>query len=265
MPGKKRGTKKSAEHVQDTTEQPAGSVTSREAGSGFAGQVVEVVDEETPRVEREPEAAPTETSGDAGEEPPSEPASDGEVEEEMPQEEEKRKEMVDDLFEEQSSAVMPEISIHKKSAVIPFVSWVLVVLTVAAVTGGALYILIQRPTLKLPVLFAKPTPTPTPSPTPTPVAAKREDVSIQVLNGGGTAGAAGKMKKLLEDKGYSVKDVGNTDEYTYTKTEILVKAGKEAYRTLLESDLKDTYSLGTASATLPADVTYDVRVIVGKE
>lgn len=244
MPGRKKTTKKpeKEEAVAQTQEESSLPVT----------QVVEVVDEGIPKVE--PEA---DTSGEAGDNVQTEIP-------ETPQEEEKRKEMVDDLFEDHP-AVMPEIAVHKKSAVIPFVSWVLVVLSVAAVTGGGLYILIQRPMLRLPVLFAKPTPTPTPAPTPAPAAVKREDVSLQVLNGGGTPGAAGKMKKLLEDKGYSVKDVGNTDEYSYTKTEILVKSGKEAYLSLLKNDLKDTYSLGTSSATLPADASYDVRVIAGKE
>ncbi|MBI5619352.1 LytR C-terminal domain-containing protein [Candidatus Gottesmanbacteria bacterium] len=262
----KRKSAKKVPKIEEAVETGASPITSREAGSGpakpdpasrdFAGQIVEVVEETAPQMEP---AAEEDVQTDAPSEMPA-------GRQEMPQEEEKRKEMVDDLFDEKQAAIMPEIAVHTKSAVIPFVSWVLVVLSVAAVTGGVLYIAIQRPTLRLPALFfVKPTPTPTPIPTPTPAAVKREDVSIQILNGGGTPGAAGKMKKLLEDKGYSVKDVGNTDEYTHTKTEILVKSGKEAYLGLLETDLKDVYLLGTSSATLPADAAYDVRVIVGKE
>ena len=73
------------------------------------------------------------------------------------------------------------------------------------------------------------------------------------------------MKKLLEEKGYTVADTGNTDEYTYEKTEILVKSGKEGYIALLEEDLKGTYTLGSGSATLSEDSSYDAQVIVGKE
>jgi len=62
-----------------------------------------------------------------------------------------------------------------------------------------------------------------------------------------------------------VADTGNTDEYTYEKTEILVKPGKEAYIALLEEDLKDAYTLGSTSATLSSDGSYDAQVIVGKE
>jgi hypothetical protein len=98
-----------------------------------------------------------------------------------------------------------------------------------------------------------------------PVALKRSDIAVQVLNGGGKAGAATKMKTLLTDKGYQVKDVGNTDEYNHDKTEILVKPGKESAIGLLKKDLEDTYTVGSATATLPADSTYDAQVIVGKE
>ncbi|KKU88317.1 MAG: Cell envelope-related transcriptional attenuator [Candidatus Gottesmanbacteria bacterium GW2011_GWA2_47_9] len=179
--------------------------------------------------------------------------------------EEVRKEMVDELFDEPNAPVLPEISVHKKSAVNPLIMWVLIVLVVAGITGGGLYIIIQKSAVPLPFLAAEPTPTPMPTPTPTPMPAKREDISIQVLNGGGTPGAAGKMKKLLEEKGYTVADTGNTDEYTYEKTEILVKPGKEAYIALLEEDLKDAYTLGSTSATLSSDGSYDAQVIVGKE
>lgn len=73
------------------------------------------------------------------------------------------------------------------------------------------------------------------------------------------------MKKALEAKGYTVKDTGNTEEYTYDKTEIHVKVSKKDALSLAEADLKSTYSLGTSAADLEDSVAYDVRVIVGKE
>jgi hypothetical protein len=104
---------------------------------------------------------------------------------------------------------------------------------------------------------------------PTPASAsgelKRSTITIQVLNGGGKAGAATKMKTFLEEKGYTVSDTGNAESYTYDKTQILVKSTKKAYIPLLERDLKDSYTLGTSAATLEASVSYDARVIVGKE
>ena len=120
---------------------------------------------------------------------------------------------------------------------------------------------------KVPALFAKPTPTPTPAPTPSPSPAvpSRGDLKVQVLNGGGTPGSAGKVRKFLEDKGYTVKDVGNAEEYTYQKTEIHVRPDKSAYLDLLKADVSKDYTIGTSSADLSPDSPYDAQVIVGKE
>ena len=181
------------------------------------------------------------------------------------QQEEKQQELVEELFD-RKSPVMPEIFVHKGNPVLPIILWVVIVVIAALVTGGVLFFAMNRPTIKMPVLFAKPTPTSAPTPTPTPApAVSRADVTIQVLNGGGTPGAASKMKKFLEDKGYTVKDVGNTDDYTYTKTKIMVHADKQHIAALLEGDLKDMYTLDTSGTDLPQDASYDVRVIVGKE
>lgn len=176
-----------------------------------------------------------------------------------------RQELVEELFDRKNVS-LPEISVHKGNPVLPIILWVIIVVVAALVTGGVLFFAMNRPVVKMPVLFAKPTPTPTLAPTPTPApAVSRADITIQVLNGGGTPGAAGKMKKFLEDKGYTVKDVGNTDEYTYTKTIIMVHANKQHIAALLEEDLKGAYSLDTSSMELPQDTSYEARVIVGKE
>ncbi len=88
---------------------------------------------------------------------------------------------------------------------------------------------------------------------------------MKILNGGGVAGAASKLKKLLEEKGYIVAGTGNTEAYAYDTTEISVKSGNVALLTLLEEDLKDSYSISKTSTDLAADAAYDAQVIVGKE
>lgn len=192
------------------------------------------------------------------------------VEETKPPEEEKKAEEKDVLAEiftkEPPPTVYPEIAEHKRNGTSSVFLWAVIIIGVALLTGGTLLV-VASGIPKLPALFAKPTPTPTPAPTPTPTPASvsRADIKIQVLNGGGTPGSAGKAKTFLEEKGYSVADTGNTDEYTYKETEIHVKAGKEAYLTLLKEDLAEDYTIGTASADLPADSSYDAQVIVGKE
>lgn len=142
--------------------------------------------------------------------------------------------------------------------------WAAIVVSVALLVGGGL-IAVTRGSFSFPFV-AQPSPTPTPTPSPTPaVTLNREDLKIEVLNGGGTPGAAGKMKTFLEEKGYTVTSVGNTDEYTYEQTQILVKADKEAYINLLTKDLESDYTVGSSAATLSDDESADAQVIVGKE
>jgi hypothetical protein len=185
--------------------------------------------------------------------------------------EEKRKELVDELFQNRQQApspVMPEISIHTEKSSKPVYLWAIVVIVACLVAGGSLLFLSGKKNF---TVSKGPVPTPTTiviatvTPSASPSAAKRSDITIQVLNGGGKAGAASKMKTTLEDKGYTVGETGNAEKYTYDKTVILVKAAKKQYLSLLENDLKGTYVLGTSSATLESTVSFDARVIVGKE
>lgn len=177
---------------------------------------------------------------------------------------EKRKEVVEELFKVKEPVLTPEISMHRNDSSLQIVKWAVGVV-VAAIVIGLTLLLIRGGVPRLPGFSKKPLPTPTPIVTPTPAAPKREDLAIQVLNGGGKPGAASKMKEFLEGKGYKVTNLGNTDEYTYQKTNILVKASKSAYLSLLEEDLKESYAIGTAAASLSSDAAYDAQVIVGNK
>lgn len=180
---------------------------------------------------------------------------------------EEEKEILEEIFTKESSpAVFPDITEHKRSGAAPVFLWAVIIIGVALLSGGILLV-VASGLPKLPAMFVKPiaTPTPSPAPTPTPAQPQRSDLKVQVLNGGGTSGSAGKAKTFLEEKGYSVGDTGNTDEYTYKKTEIHVKAGKEAYLEFLKKDLAEDYTVGTSSADLSVDAAYDAQVIVGKK
>lgn len=207
-------------------------------------QVVEVVEEAAV-----PQEAP----------PPTEPA--------QTEESAIRKEKVEELYQEaKDSSVMPEISVHKGRPIRSLFVWAIVTIFVAFLTGGILLAAAKKTSpMKL---FARPTPTPTPTstptPTPTPAAIDKTSLEIKVLNGGGTPGAAAKMKSFLEEKGYTVASTGNTDEYTYTTTEIHGKDTMKDAIANLQADLTDTYTLGTVAADLSASASADVEVIVGK-
>lgn len=181
------------------------------------------------------------------------------------------KDVLAEIFTKESiPKVYPDITAHKPNGAAPVFLWAVIIIGVALLTGGTLLV-IASGLPKLPALFAKPTPpakqdlAPQGTPTPTPAAAARSDLKLQVLNGGGTPGSAGKAKSFLEEKGYTVADVDNTDEYTFQETEIHVKAGKESHLELLKTDLADEYTVGTADAALADDSPYDAQVIVGKK
>lgn len=237
---------------------PAAAASPKEEKVTLVTEVVDGNGED----DREREIVPS------SENPPGETSEESPVESEKMNEpvDEAQKEMVEDLYKSSTPVVSPEISAHK-SAALPFATWVVVVLALAFLVGGGLIVYLRGP-INFSMVLAKPTPTPTPSPTPTPTpvaTVSRADIRIKILNGGGVAGAASKMKTLLEDKGYTVVGTGNADVFTYDKTEISVKVGQEAVLTLLEADLKDAYSVGQASGDLAAETAYDVQIIVGKE
>lgn len=228
-------------------------------------QVVEVV-EEQPEQESTPPVQPEEK--ETLEEPISEIAPSFGI---PRNEEEKKREVVDELFQKEeapTSQVMPEISVHTKSSKNTVFLWGIGLVAACVAIGGVLVFASKKKLNFFPsvVVMATPTPTPTPKITPTPTPqVTRGAISIEILNGGGVPGAASKMKKFLEDKGYKVAGTTNADAYTYDKTEVLVKPDGGAFLTLLTNDLSSTYSLGTSAATLDSSVQYDARVIVGKQ
>lgn len=224
-------------------------------------QVVEVIEDDASATEKVPDLIDQkmEETREEIQEAKEEQASD-----------EKRKELVDELFQKKSvsnTEVLPEISEHRSGRKNPILFWAIGIITACVVIGVAM-VLFSGKKIGLPSIVVIPTPTPSPTivvtPTPSPVEKKKDTFVIQVLNGGGVKGAATKMKTLLESKGYTVKDTGNTEEYSYEKTEIQVKSALQSYVPMIEADLKSTYTLGTSAATLEDSVVYDVRIIVGK-
>ncbi|OGH41809.1 MAG: hypothetical protein A3H79_04600 [Candidatus Levybacteria bacterium RIFCSPLOWO2_02_FULL_36_8b] len=111
--------------------------------------------------------------------------------------------------------------------------------------------------------------TPTPKPKADPVdkatGLNREDLTIEVQNGGGVVGAASKGADFLKSLGYHVASTGNADNYDYENTVIKVKSDKSKYLPLLKKDLSANYSVGTSSEDLSASSSADALVIIGKQ
>ncbi len=104
-----------------------------------------------------------------------------------------------------------------------------------------------------------------PTNTPTPKEAKKDAYSIEILNGSGIEGEAGRAQELLEDAQYDVKSTGNADNYDYGET--VIRAGRtvdEQWLEELRKELGKKYSVQSETETLNAsDSDADVVVIVG--
>jgi len=259
---KKPTTGKSDKSVEERIEELAKEPQEKPVAPPQVMQVVEVAEEAEKPVQEEHR------------EDIKEPLEKTEITEpEVSEEEEKPmetsgKEVVSEFFtksEEPSFGGYPDISIHKKPMITPVILWAIGVIAIVLVIGLGI-VGFSRGLVKLPAvtLHATPTPTSTPIPTPTP-AIDRKSLQIEILNGSGKAGAAAAMKKLLEEKGYTIAGTGNAKSYDYAKTEIDIKAEKASMSSVLEADVVQEYSVGTVTATLKNSLPYDAVVTVGKE
>ncbi len=92
----------------------------------------------------------------------------------------------------------------------------------------------------------------------------RGQLSVEVENGSGVAGAAGKAADTLKGLGYDVIATGNADNFDYQNVTIQVKSTKSKYLDLLKKDLGLSYTIGTTSADLSSESEADALVIIGK-
>lgn len=112
-----------------------------------------------------------------------------------------------------------------------------------------------------------PSSTLTTTPQPTAKALDREKTSlrIQVLNGSGEKGAAGKGAAVLRIAGYNVTSVDNADSFDYVKTVLQIKKSKSHLKEALLKDLSKSYKVDSTIPTLAESSSFDVIVIIGSE
>lgn len=91
----------------------------------------------------------------------------------------------------------------------------------------------------------------------------REGANITVLNGSGVAGVGQTTATKLEDKGFTIDEVGNAPEGTYAAVEIYQVNTK---MTATAAKLKEIYGVTVKTTTPPVSVTgeTDFVIIVGK-
>lgn len=142
---------------------------------------------------------------------------------------------------------------------------------VAAVVSGGVYVYLSgikpiEEVEKEEVVEPTVSPSSTPEPTKAPEAeVDLSEFSVQVLNGNGVTGSAGKLEKVLTEAGFSVKNTANAQSSNYVKTTIQSKAAVSASviakvrATLTEAE----YEVEVGDA-LPASGSYDIVVVTGK-
>lgn len=152
---------------------------------------------------------------------------------------------------------------------------ILLIFITALLVGGAavggFFYYSQIKTKEPPKNVKSETPVQAPTAAPTePVAsesAQKTDaatLSVQILNGSGTAGEAARVRDELQKAGFEKFSLGNADSYDYTDTEVQVKEGLPG--TVFESIQKSlsAYTVVEESA-LPTSSSYDVVINVGKK
>lgn len=105
--------------------------------------------------------------------------------------------------------------------------------------------------------------TPTATPAAEAVEIDLQDYSVQVLNGSGVPGEAGRVDDLLVAGGFETIDLGNADSYDYTDTEVSLREGTpKAVFDSIEDSLGESYTVVKGDA-VARDADYDVVVVVG--
>ena len=94
---------------------------------------------------------------------------------------------------------------------------------------------------------------------------KREDLNVQVLNGSGIVGGAGKLAAVLESAGFEDIDTDNADNYDYSGVVIQVKENEDQISELIESDLENDFADIEIEDTLDEDSEFDAVVILGSQ
>ena len=109
-----------------------------------------------------------------------------------------------------------------------------------------------------------PTVAPTVKVSPTVGSVKKPIITVAVLNGSGTKGAAREMSSALTNAGYTVSKTGNADSFTYTDITVQIKKSKQQFLDQLKKDLSaNNYLVTKSTADLPETESTDVIIIVG--
>ena len=106
-----------------------------------------------------------------------------------------------------------------------------------------------------------------PLPESSPASAEKTDltkVNVQILNGSGIAGEAGRVDALLKKAGFTKTVTGNASTYNFTKTTVSIKKDAPADVYLAIEKALSTYVL-EKNENLSSSSSYTVVITVGKD
>lgn len=175
-------------------------------------------------------------------------------------------------FTPQFESTQDDQPMPKKRRVLLIVSiFVVLLLLIIIAIFGYLYISKKSsiPFLNNDVVHVKHVPVSPTAVTPTPTPTKAVDrtaYDIEVLNGSGKSGEAGKVQTLLTSENFIVSDTGNANRYTYTQTVIQAKKTvNQDFLKELRNVLSQSYTVASTSSVLESSSSADVVVTVGRE
>lgn len=150
--------------------------------------------------------------------------------------------------------------------------FILILVIVAGLIGGGIYYyqtqmapLDTESTNEVMEKIAEPTSTPEEEEASPSAEMSLDTYSVNVLNGSGIAGEAGKVSTALEAEGFENIDTGNASSYDYIETEVSLK--EEVPTTVydaIKNALEDTYII-TKGDELDEDSEFDIEIIVGSK
>lgn len=105
------------------------------------------------------------------------------------------------------------------------------------------------------------------TPTPTIPQVDLSSLKVQILNGSGVAGEAGKAQSYLEKPGFKSFKTGNASSFNFTDTTVALKANTpEEVFTEAQKALSDYYqNVVKADKPLPESSEFDIVVTIGKK
>lgn len=216
--------------------------------------VVEEVDKGAPK-EPVSVVSPTETPAPSSEVPTKEPEKEPEEELDKP--------FAESVMPDKPGTEEPSVQAIDNGPN-PLVIIIPGILLLGALLGGIVYFqkTVPNPEGSTPSPSAESSPSAEASPS-AQTAVDLTKYKVNILNGSGIAGEAGRAKTVIEDAGFSVSATGNAADYSFTKTIISAKADVEKeFLDELKAALGEKYQVG-ANEELADSAKEDVVVTVG--